>query len=64
MEDYSELLKLENELDDLLLPYSIDLSLLHRIEDPDLIDHIRRAGVVFYEKRGIPSGKGKHCSKS
>jgi len=47
----SELLKLENELDDLLLPYKIDLSLLHRIDDPDLLDHIRRVGVVFYEKQ-------------
>jgi len=64
MKDYSELLKPENELDDLLLPYKIDLSLLHQTDDPDLLDHIRRAGVVFYEKRGIPSEKGKHCSKS
>jgi predicted nucleotidyltransferase len=48
----SELLKLENELDDLLLPYKIDISLLHQIDDPELLDHIRRAGVVFYEKEG------------
>jgi predicted nucleotidyltransferase len=47
----SQLLKIENELDDLLLPYKIDLSLLHTIDDPDLLDHIRRVGVVFYEKR-------------
>lgn len=46
----SELLKIETELDDLLLPYKIDLSLLHQIDDPDLIDHIRRVGIVFYEK--------------
>lgn len=47
----SQLLKIENELDDLLLPYKIDLSLLHKIDDPDLLDHIRRVGVVFYGKR-------------
>jgi predicted nucleotidyltransferase len=47
----SELLKLENELDDLLLPYKIDISLRHLIDDPDLLDHIRRIGVVFYEKK-------------
>ncbi len=46
----SQLLKIENELDDLLLPYKIDLSLLHKIEDTDLLDHIQRVGVVFYEK--------------
>ncbi len=47
--DYSSLLKLENELDDLLLPYKIDLSLYHKISNPDLIDHINRVGKVFYE---------------
>ncbi len=46
----SDLLKIANELDDLLLPYKIDLSLLRRIEDKALLDHIRRVGVVFYER--------------
>jgi len=52
----SQLLKIETELDDLLLPYKIDLSLLHQIDDPDLIDHIRRVGIVFYEKPNLPAG--------
>lgn len=47
---HSQLLSLMNRLDDLLLPYSIDLSLLHEISNPELIDHILRIGVVFYEK--------------
>ena len=47
---HSQLLSLENRLDDLLLPYSIDLSLLHEISNPDLIDHIQRVGVILYEK--------------
>lgn len=47
---YSDLLKLENELDDLLLPYKIDLSLLHQIANKDLIAHIERVGKVFYDK--------------
>jgi len=38
-------------LDDLLLPYQFDLSLLHQIDNPDLLDHIRRVGVVIYEKQ-------------
>lgn len=46
----STLLKIENEIDDLLLPYEIDLSLLHKIENPKLLDHINRVGKVFYEK--------------
>jgi predicted nucleotidyltransferase len=45
--DLSELLRLENELDDLLLPYKIDLTLLHMIENADLLDHIKRIGVDF-----------------
>ncbi|MHB1052612.1 MAG: nucleotidyltransferase domain-containing protein [Thiobacillus sp.] len=44
----TQLLEIENELDDLLLPYKIDLSLHHALDNPELIDHIRRVGVVFY----------------
>lgn len=47
---HSQLLSLENRLDDLMLPYSIDLSLLHQISNPDLLDHIKRVGVVIYER--------------
>jgi predicted nucleotidyltransferase len=48
--DYSELVKIDNELDDLLLPYTIDLSLYPSIENPDLIDHIEQVGQVLYLK--------------
>jgi predicted nucleotidyltransferase len=48
--DLNILLRLNNELDDLLLPYEIDLSILNRIENNDLLDHIKRVGVTFYEK--------------
>ena len=44
----TQLLKIENELDDLLLPYKIDLSLFHALDNPELVDHIRRVGSVFY----------------
>jgi predicted nucleotidyltransferase len=40
--------KIRLEVDDLLLPYSFDISLLKEIDNPDLIDHIKRRGVVFY----------------
>ena len=52
--DYSSLMKLENQLDDLLLPYKIDLSLYQKISNPDLIEHIKRVGKVFYEKAARP----------
>lgn len=46
----SELLRIDAELDDLLLPYQIDLCLLEAIENPDLRDHIARVGKVFYSR--------------
>lgn len=45
-----ELPRIERELDDLLLPYKIDLSLFDRIENQELIDHIRRVGIPFYTR--------------
>jgi predicted nucleotidyltransferase len=42
------------ELDDLLLPYTFDLSLYHHINQPDLIDHIQRVGKLFYSKEESP----------
>lgn len=43
-----QMLEIETRLDDLLLPYTIDLSSFHAIHNPDLIDHINRVGVIFY----------------
>ena len=43
------LCKIANDLDDLFLPYTIDLSIFHDISDPDLVGHIRRVGVTVYE---------------
>ncbi|UPU34782.1 nucleotidyltransferase domain-containing protein [Geomonas paludis] len=43
-------LKIENELDDLLLPYKIDLSVLTAIDNAGLLAHIDRVGKVFYHR--------------
>jgi predicted nucleotidyltransferase len=43
--------KIELELDDLLLPYKIDLSIFESISNLDLIDHINRVGKIFYSKQ-------------
>lgn len=43
--------KIVFDLDDLLTPYTFDLSVLTTIENPDLIDHIKRVGQVFYERK-------------
>jgi len=44
--------KISWELDDLLLPFTFDLSIYHHLNDPDLLDHINRVGVIFYSKSG------------
>ena len=48
--DLSQLFKIELELDDLMLPYKIDLSAYHKIENAELIGHIDRVEMVFFEK--------------
>ena len=51
----SVIYRILDDLDELLLPYTIDLSDLKDISDPDLIEHIQRVGVTFYDKgRTIP----------
>ena len=42
--------KILDDLDELLLPYTIDLSIFNDIRDPDVIEHIQRAGITFYDK--------------
>ena len=44
-----DLLKLSGEIDDLLLPWKIDLALKHAIENPELLAHIERVGVPVYQ---------------
>jgi uncharacterized protein len=45
---YNQLLRIENAIDDLLLVYTIDLSLYRQIDNPELLAHIQRVGQVFY----------------
>lgn len=49
--DWPAFNRLEVELDDLLLPYQIDLSLYEHIDNTALIEHIRRVGQVLYSKQ-------------
>lgn len=36
------------KIDDLLLPYEVDLSIFEHIDNPDLIEHINRVGKVIF----------------
>jgi predicted nucleotidyltransferase len=46
---YQQLSQIETQLDDLLLPYTIDLSIFTQIDNPDLVAHVQHAGQVFYK---------------
>ena len=48
--DFSLLSRISSELYDLPIPHEVDLSIFTDIKNPDLVDHIRRVGQVFYEK--------------
>lgn len=40
-----ELVVLESRIDDLLLPWKIDITIRQQIDNPDLLAHIERVGV-------------------
>ncbi len=46
--EFNEFQQLQIALDDLMLPYIIDLSMYKDISHKELIDHIQRVGIVFY----------------
>lgn len=48
--DLTILQRMENDIDDLMLPYKLDLSLLKHIRNTELLDHIEQVGKVFYVK--------------
>jgi len=47
---HNHLLGIMSDLDDLLLPWMIDLSLLATIDHPDLREHIERVGRTLYAR--------------
>lgn len=38
-------------LDDLMLPYTIDLSVFDKLNHAELEEHIERVGVLFYDRK-------------
>ena len=51
---WSELQRIETDLDNLDLPYTIDLSIESQIENPALRLHIKDHGQTIYEKPQTP----------
>lgn len=42
---WSEFVQIEAEIDDLLLPWKVDLALEHQVENDELLEHVQRVGV-------------------
>ena len=51
--NYKSLVRIMLELDELLLPHTIDLSLYDDINNDNLKEHINRVGITFYEKNNF-----------
>ena len=47
---YLQLALLDERIDNLYLPYFVDLSLYSMLKNPDLLDSIHREGKVFYNR--------------
>jgi predicted nucleotidyltransferase len=43
-------IRLENDLDDLLLPWKFDVSIFHQITNSELLEHIMRVGIPVYNR--------------
>lgn len=43
--------RIMNDLDDLLLPYQIDLSIFSQISDESVVEHIERVGITLYKRK-------------
>ncbi len=48
---FADLMRIETEIDDLMLPWQVDLSLLSQIENQNLLDHIERVGKALWIKQ-------------
>lgn len=46
----SDLNQISLAIEDLLLPYQFDLSIFHKLKNPELIEHIRRVGISIFNR--------------
>ncbi len=49
----TDVLHIDNQLDDTYLPYTFDIILYHHINDPNVIEHIDRVGIDILKKAEI-----------
>jgi predicted nucleotidyltransferase len=48
--DHRILSEIAGRLEESPIPYQVDLSLREQIDNPSLLEHIKRVGQVFYER--------------
>lgn len=41
---------INRDIDDLLLPYTFDISIFRQIKNQELLEHIDRVGIMFYRR--------------
>lgn len=46
----NDILDAMSGIDKLLLPYKLDLIIYTRIKEPDLIEHIKRVGIILFRR--------------
>lgn len=49
--NYIDVINLKNEFEDSSIPYLVDLSIFKELKTESLLEHIKRVGKVFYEKK-------------
>lgn len=54
---FAEFMQIEDQIDDLMLPYTVDLSQYRQLGNAELIAHIDRVGVEIYAKEERDMGK-------
>ena len=45
---WQEFNQIELEIDDLLLPWKVDLALKHQVDNEELLEHVARVGIRIY----------------
>lgn len=48
---FSQLIHLQGEIEDSMIPQMVDLSILQNLTNPALLEHIQRVSKVFYERK-------------
>jgi predicted nucleotidyltransferase len=52
---FNHLVQIEKALDELMLPYTFDLSIFNKLSNEELVEHIDRKGKSFYSRNTVQS---------